>query len=71
MDLGIEGKVALVSGAGRGIGLAIAQALAAEGARVAMVARNPGPLEAAAQPLRALAIATDLSAEAGCRKAVD
>ncbi len=70
MDLGIGGKVALVSGASRGIGLAIAQALAAEGARVAMVARNPGPLEAAARPLQALAIATDLTHEAGCRQAL-
>jgi len=71
MDLGIQGKVALVSGASRGIGLAIARALAAEGARVAMVARNPGPLQQAAQPIGALAIAADLSGEAGCRDAVD
>jgi 3-oxoacyl-[acyl-carrier protein] reductase len=70
MDLGIQGKVALVSGASRGIGLAIARALAAEGARLALVARNLTPLEAAARPLGALAIATDLTEEAGCRKAV-
>jgi 3-oxoacyl-[acyl-carrier protein] reductase len=70
MDLGIEGRVALVSGASRGIGLAIAQALAAERARVAMVARNLTPLQAAARPLGALAIATDLTEEAGCQKAI-
>lgn len=71
MDLGIEGRVALVSGASRGIGLAIAQAVAAEGARVAMVARNAAPLAAAAAPLGAVAITADLGGEAGCRKAVE
>ncbi|HLI60175.1 MAG TPA: SDR family oxidoreductase [Solirubrobacteraceae bacterium] len=41
MDLGIEGRVALVGGASRGIGRAIAQELVAEGARVAITARDP------------------------------
>lgn len=40
MDLGIEGKTALVMGASRGIGRAIAAALAREGARVAMASRS-------------------------------
>lgn len=40
MDLGIEGRVALVLGASRGIGRGIATALAAEGARVAAVSRS-------------------------------
>lgn len=70
MDLGIEGRVALVSGASRGIGLAIARALAVEGAKVAMVARSAAALEAAASPLGGLAIAADLAEDAGCQDAV-
>ncbi len=55
MDLGIDGKVALVMGASRGIGRAVAAELANEGARVAIVARslerlNPVAAEIGAQP---------------------
>ena len=46
MSGGLAGKAALVSGASRGIGLAIAQRLAAEGARVMLVARSATALEA-------------------------
>jgi len=48
MDLGLDGKRALVTGASSGLGLACAQALAAEGASVAIVSRSAERLAAAA-----------------------
>ena len=48
MDLGIDGRIALVTGASKGLGLGIAKALAAEGARVAMSSRSQERIEAAA-----------------------
>jgi len=48
MDLGLKGRVALVMGSSAGIGLGIAEALAREGARVAVVSRSQGRAEEAA-----------------------
>lgn len=62
---GLQGKTALVTGASRGIGLAIARALAASGVRVAVVARSADALHDAAGEIGALAFPTDVtSAEA-------
>ena len=47
MELGLQGKTAIVTGASKGIGLAVAQGLAAEGCAVHIVARTEGDLEAA------------------------
>jgi 3-oxoacyl-[acyl-carrier protein] reductase len=49
MDLGLDGRVCVVTGASRGIGLATARRLAQEGARVLMVARSEDTLAAAAE----------------------
>ncbi len=51
MDLGLEGRKALVTAGSRGIGLAIAQALADEGCDVAICARGEGGLESARKDL--------------------
>ena len=61
MDLGLKNKRALVTGASRGLGKAIAAALAAEGTKVAICARDAARLEAAAQEIGADGIAADLS----------
>ena len=53
MDLGLQGKHAIVTGGSRGIGKAIARELAREGVDVAIVARNQGDLEATARELGA------------------
>lgn len=53
MDLGLKGQVALVGGASRGLGLAVAEGLAREGARVAICARSGNDLVRQAERLRA------------------
>src|SRR5207248_1560278 len=70
MDLGIAGKVALVTAATRGIGLAIAQALAREGARVSVVARTEADVRRVAESIGGAGVAADVLTEAGCKRAV-
>jgi NAD(P)-dependent dehydrogenase (short-subunit alcohol dehydrogenase family) len=53
MDLGIAGKVAVVTGAGRGIGREVALALAKEGARVALISRTLSELAQVAEEIGA------------------
>ena len=52
MDLGLKNRVALVAASSQGIGLATAEAFAAEGCRLAMCARNSERLHAAAERIR-------------------
>jgi 3-oxoacyl-[acyl-carrier protein] reductase len=87
MDLELAGKAAIVTGSSRGLGLASAKALAAEGCRVCLSARGAEALEQAADALRAslgsdprsgtgvrpevTAVAADLSTPEGAEKVVD
>jgi 3-oxoacyl-[acyl-carrier protein] reductase len=69
MDLGLDGRVCVVTGAGRGIGLATSRRLAAEGARVLMVARGEEELSAAAGELGAEWLAGDVT-DAACAERI-
>lgn len=72
MDLGIRGKRALVLGASRGLGRATAAALVKEGARVAIVSRNPQRLQEAASEIGAeLALPADLDQPGAARAVVE
>src|SRR3954462_7763374 len=61
MDLGLKGRTAIVSGASSGLGLATAEALAAEGANVTMFARRRDVLEREADRIGALAVRGDVT----------
>ena len=53
MDLRLDGKVAVVTGASKGIGRCVAEFLAREGCDVVITARTAAPLEAAAEKIAA------------------
>ena len=76
MDLGLNGKVALVAASSKGLGKASALALAREGARVTICARTKADLDAAAEEIRGetgaevLAVPTDLASADGIHTVV-
>src|SRR5215471_10895056 len=75
MDLGLRGKAALVTGGSKGIGRAVARALASEGAQVLICARDPAALDAAAKSIYGdtgnpvAVLAADLSTQEGIARA--
>jgi 3-oxoacyl-[acyl-carrier protein] reductase len=71
MDLGLAGRRALVGGGGSGIGNGIATALAAEGARVALIGRTADRLTDASSALDGIPIVADLATPDGPAGAVD
>ena len=77
MDKTLKNRVAVVTGASRGIGAAIAEALAAEGCRLALAARSVDRLEREAEELRSrygvevLIVPTDISEECQSRKLIE
>ena len=76
MDLGLHGRRALITGGSRGIGFAVAEALAAEGAAVGLLARDAAGLAAAAERLgpRGVPVATavaDVTDTPQLKRAVD
>lgn len=77
MDLGIKGKKALVCASSKGLGLGCAEALAAAGADIVMNARTAGPLEEAAEAIRAahgvnvVTVAADIVSPEGRAKVLE
>jgi 3-oxoacyl-[acyl-carrier protein] reductase len=70
VDLGLKGRTALVCGASSGLGLATAEALAAEGANVTMLARRRDVLEREADRIGALAVRGDVTLPRDLERAV-
>ena len=70
MDLGLRGRTAIVCGASSGLGLAAAEALADEGANVAMFARRREELELHAERIGALAVRGDVTNAADLERLV-
>jgi 3-oxoacyl-[acyl-carrier protein] reductase len=79
MDLGLRDKVAIVTGSSRGLGLASAKALAAEGCRVSLSGRTEATLHAAAREVasvgggedRVLSVQADLAEAEGVQRVID
>jgi 3-oxoacyl-[acyl-carrier protein] reductase len=79
MDLGLKNKVAIITGSSRGLGLASARALAAEGCLVCLCARTPSTLEQARRDVatravgdeRVIAVAADVSTPQGVKAVIE
>jgi 3-oxoacyl-[acyl-carrier protein] reductase len=79
MELGLDGKVAIVTGSSRGLGLACAQALAGEACRITLCGRTEATLRAAAalvgaaagDPGRVLSVTADVSRPDGIQAVID
>ena len=78
MDLGLNGKIAVITGSSRGLGYASARALLDEGCTVVICARNKAQLELAADQLRetvsddrVLALQADLSTDSGVTSVIE
>ena len=71
LDLGLGGKVAIISGGSEGLGRAAAERLAREGAKVAICARRKDVLEAAAEGIRKATSGEVLAIPADATKAAD
>jgi NAD(P)-dependent dehydrogenase (short-subunit alcohol dehydrogenase family) len=72
MDLGLEGKVVLVTGGSKGIGLACALAFAAEGARIAICSRSRENVDQAGAKLKdALGVVADLADAVAAERVID
>jgi 3-oxoacyl-[acyl-carrier protein] reductase len=69
MDLGLTNKVAMVGGASKGLGFAVARARAADGAHVAIAARDEDAIERAAKAINALGAGRALPVKADLSKA--
>ena len=73
----IPNRVAVITGASAGLGRAMAHTFAGAGARVAIVARTPGPLEEVAATIRTetgmdvLPISADVSTPVGCERVIE
>jgi 3-oxoacyl-[acyl-carrier protein] reductase len=71
VNLGLEGRTAIVCGASAGIGLGVAESLAAEGANLAMLARRGDVLSSHARRLGALAVTGDVAEPADLERLVE
>ncbi len=77
MDLGLKGKIALVAGASKGLGKAVAMGLASEGAHVAIISRHEALVQVAAKEIQTatgaqvLPIAADVMRPDDIQRAVD